>query len=48
MLRARKEQRLLALLGGQSAANVATATVLANAATNLNTASTIVQRDGTG
>ena len=35
-------------VGGQSAANVAAATVLANAATNLNTASTIVKRDASG
>ena len=34
--------------GGQSATNVASATVLANAATNLDTASAIVRRDGSG
>lgn len=35
-------------VGGSTAANVNTATVAANAATNLNTASTIVKRDATG
>lgn len=35
-------------VGGQSSANVAAATFLANAATNLNTASTIVKRDASG
>jgi hypothetical protein len=35
-------------VGGQTAANVAAATVLANAATNVNTYSTIVKRDATG
>lgn len=39
---------VVATVGGQTAANVASATVLANAATNLNTASTIVRRDGSG
>ncbi len=36
------------LVGGQTAATVAAATVLVDAATNLNTANAIVQRDGTG
>jgi hypothetical protein len=35
-------------VGGSTAAAVATGTVLANAATNLNTLSTIVRRDGAG
>ena len=35
-------------VGGQTAANVAAATVLANAATSANTASTIVKRDASG
>ena len=35
-------------VGGQSAANVAAGAVLANAATNLNTASAIVKRDASG
>jgi len=35
-------------VGGQTSANVASATVLALAATNLNTASTIVKRDASG
>ena len=35
-------------VGGQAAANVAAATVLANAATNLNTANAIVKRDASG
>ena len=35
-------------VGGQSAANVAAATISANAATALNTASTIVKRDASG
>jgi hypothetical protein len=35
-------------VGGQTAANVAAATLLANAATNSDTASTIVKRDGGG
>src|SRR5690606_24455795 len=39
---------VVSLVGGQSAANVAAATVLANAATNLNTANAIVKRDSTG
>src|SRR5207253_4225788 len=39
---------VVSLVGGQTAANVAAATVLANAATNLNTANTIVKRDATG
>jgi len=38
----------VALVGGQSSGSVATATVLANTATNLNTASTIVKRDSSG
>ncbi len=36
------------LVGGQSASNVATATILANNSTNLNTASNIVRRDASG
>jgi hypothetical protein len=39
---------VVAFVGGQSAADVATGTSLANAATNLNTASTIVKRDASG
>ncbi len=39
---------VVSTVGGQTAANVATATVLANAATNANTASTIVKRDASG
>jgi hypothetical protein len=39
---------VVSLVGGQTAANVAAATIAANAATNLNTASTIVKRDGSG
>lgn len=39
---------VVSLVGGQSATNVATATVLANAATDANTVSTIVKRDATG
>lgn len=35
-------------VGGQTAANIAAATVLANAATSANTASTIVKRDASG
>ncbi len=38
----------VAKVGGQTAANVASGAVLANAATNLNTASTIVKRDASG
>lgn len=38
----------VALVGGQTAANVANATVLANAATNNDTANTIVLRDSSG
>lgn len=38
----------VASVGGSSAANVAAAEALANAATNLNTASTIVKRDASG
>ncbi len=38
----------VAKVGGQTAANVASGAVLANAATNLNTASTIVRRDASG
>ena len=38
----------VALVGGQTAANVAAGSVLANAATNANTASTIVKRDASG
>ncbi|KKT23705.1 MAG: hypothetical protein UW09_C0003G0227 [candidate division TM6 bacterium GW2011_GWF2_43_87] len=39
---------VVSLVGGQTAANVATATIAANAATNLNTSSTIVKRDASG
>ena len=39
---------VVSTVGGQTAANVAAATVLANAATNANTASTIVKRDASG
>jgi len=39
---------VVSTVGGQTAANVATATIAANAATNLNTASTIVRRDASG
>ena len=39
---------VVSTVGGQTAANVAAATVLANAATNLNTANAIVRRDSTG
>jgi len=39
---------VVASVGGQTAVNVAAATVLANNATNLNVANTIVRRDGTG
>ena len=39
---------VVALVGGQTAASVATGAQLANAATNLNTASTIVKRDING
>ncbi len=35
-------------VGGQTAANVASSVTTVNAATNLNTASTLVKRDGTG
>ncbi len=38
----------VALVGGASAANIATATTTANTATNLNTFSTIVKRDASG
>jgi hypothetical protein len=38
----------VSLVGGSSATNVHSAELLANAATNLNTASTIVKRDGSG
>jgi len=38
----------VAAVGGQTAANVAAATVLANSATHLNTANTIVRRDAGG
>ncbi len=38
----------VAKVGGQTAANVASGAVLANAASNLNTASTIVKRDASG
>ena len=39
---------VVSTVDGQTAANVAAATVLANAATNLNTANAIVRRDSTG
>ena len=39
---------VVSFVGGQTAANVAAATVLANAATNLNTINTIVKRDANG
>ncbi len=39
---------VVSLVGGQSAANVAAGTILANASTNLNTPSTIVRRDASG
>jgi hypothetical protein len=39
---------VVSLVGGQTAASVASATVLANNSTNLSTASTIVRRDGGG
>jgi hypothetical protein len=39
---------VVADVGGQTAANVASGAVLANAATNLNTASTIMKRDASG
>ncbi len=39
---------VVSFVGGQTAANVAAATVLANAATNLDTVSTIVKRDSNG
>ena len=39
---------VVATVGGQTAANVAAGAVLANAATNTNTANTIVRRDSTG
>src|SRR5579863_7833495 len=39
---------VVSLVGGQSAANVAAATVLANAATSANTASSIVKRTASG
>ncbi len=39
---------VVSFVGGQTAANVAAATVLANAATNLDTFNTIVKRDGSG
>lgn len=39
---------VVALVGGQMAANVAAGSVIANSATNLNTASTVVKRDGSG
>lgn len=38
----------IALVGGQTAADVAAATVLANAATSANSTNTIVKRDGSG
>ncbi len=39
---------VVSFVGGQTAANVAAATLLANAATPLDTPSTIVERDGSG
>ena len=39
---------VVSFVGGQTAANVASGTIAANAATNLNTPSTIVKRDGSG
>ena len=39
---------VVSFVGGQSAANVASATTAANTATNANTANTIVKRDGSG
>ena len=39
---------VVSLVGGQSASNVAAATVLANTSTNLNTPSSIVRRDASG
>jgi hypothetical protein len=39
---------VVSTVGGQTAANIAAATVLANAATNLNTANAIVKRDASG
>jgi hypothetical protein len=39
---------VVSAVGGQSASNIAAAAVLANAATNLNTASAIVKRDSSG
>ncbi len=39
---------VVSTVGGQTAANVAAGAVLANAATNVNTASTIVKRDASG
>ena len=39
---------VVSFVGGQTAANVASATTAANTATNANTANTIVKRDGSG
>ncbi|HSC24950.1 MAG TPA: hypothetical protein VLB80_01905 [Candidatus Babeliales bacterium] len=39
---------VVSTVGGETAANIAAGAVLANAATNLNTANTIVKRDGSG
>ena len=39
---------VVSTVGGQTAANVASATLAANAATNANTANTIVKRDASG
>jgi Chaperone of endosialidase len=39
---------VVSFVGGQTAANVAAATIEVDAATNLNTANTLVKRDGTG
>ena len=39
---------VVSMVGGQTATNVASATIAANAATNTNTPNTIVERDGSG
>jgi hypothetical protein len=43
-----QDSTVVEMVGNQSAANVAAGTVLANAATNLNTANAIVRRDASG
>jgi len=43
-----QDNTVVETVGGQTAANIAAATVLANAATSSNTPSTIVRRDGSG